>query len=87
MNILKKLQTFSRSLWFHVQAGLPKCTQEEILDRFEICKHCDYYDHSNSQCLVCGCNVNTKKVFLNKLAWADQHCPENKWDKIIRIKQ
>jgi hypothetical protein len=31
--------------------------------------------------MVCGCNVNTKKVFLNKLAWADQECPLGKWKK------
>ena len=31
--------------------------------------------------MMCGCNVNGKKVFLNKLAWADQECPLGKWKK------
>lgn len=33
--------------------------------------------------MMCGCNVNRKKVFLNKLAWADQECPLGKWGKEI----
>jgi uncharacterized paraquat-inducible protein A len=85
MNILKKLLTFFKSLWFHVWSGFPKCTKQEILQRFTICQECEFFDNKKSQCLVCGCNVNEKKVFLNKLAWADQNCPENKWSKINRI--
>jgi hypothetical protein len=34
------------------------------------------------ECSVCGCNINTKKIFMNKLAWADQECPIGKWGKI-----
>jgi hypothetical protein len=84
MSILKKLPIFFKSLLFHVWAGFPKSTKQEILKRFEICQSCEFFDNKKSQCLVCGCNVNTKKVFLNKLAWADQHCPQNKWNKIDR---
>lgn len=87
MSTLKKLHAFTKSLWFHVKAGLPKSTQQEISYRFDICKNCEFYDHSNSQCLVCGCNVNNKRIFLNKLAWSDQECPKNKWHKIERVKQ
>ena len=39
------------------------------------------YDSQNSQCLVCGCNLSRKKIFMNKLAWADQECPLSKWGK------
>ena len=34
------------------------------------------------ECSICGCNINTKKKFMNKLAWADQECPIGKWKKI-----
>lgn len=80
--ILIRLKTFIKSLWFHVWAGLPKCTQSQILERYKICLPCESYDIIGSICEECGCNINTKKQFLNKLAWADQECPLKKWKKI-----
>lgn len=64
-------------------AGFPKASKEQILYRYEICKSCEMYENEKSQCMVCGCNVNNKKVFMNKLAWADQECPLKKWNKLI----
>lgn len=61
---------------------MPKSTQQQIDERFAICASCDMYDKQLSQCLVCGCNINNRKIFLNKLAWADQECPQKKWHKI-----
>jgi hypothetical protein len=80
--ILIRLQTFLKSLWFHLRAGLPKCNQDQILERYRICLSCDSYDTLGATCQECGCNINTKKQFLNKLAWADQECPLKKWSKI-----
>lgn len=79
--IFRKIKTFLKSLLFHVWAGFPKCTQIQINNRFDICLTCDMYDTKNSQCLVCGCNLSRKKIFMNKLAWADQECPLQKWGK------
>lgn len=84
MNILKKLYNFTRSFWFHVWSGFPKCTNIEILDRHNICVRCDKFDEKKQQCLVCGCNLSTKRIFMNKLAWSDQECPIGKWHKISR---
>ena len=82
---LIKIKTFFKSLWFHVWAGFPKSTQEEINFRFKICTGgCDMYNKEDSTCMMCGCNLNTKKMFMNKLAWADQECPLGKWEKIVR---
>lgn len=78
-----KLITFTKSLWWHLWLGFPKSSQEQINHRLSICKECDMYDQINSQCLVCGCNLSSKKIFLNKLAWADQECPLLKWKKIL----
>lgn len=75
-----RLKTFLKSLAFHVYSGFPKSSQKEILYRWEICRSCDMLDYKKNQCLVCGCNVSNKKIFLNKLAWADQKCPLGKWD-------
>lgn len=79
-----KIVTFLKSLYFHIGAGFPKCTTKEIYYRYNICRNCEYLDKIKSECKICGCNINTKKVFLNKLAWADQECPEKKWPKIER---
>lgn len=80
----QRLSTFIKSLIFHVYSGFPKSTQKEIDYRYNICLGCDMFSKNLSQCLVCGCNVNQKKIFMNKLAWADQKCPLDKWEKIER---
>jgi hypothetical protein len=74
-----KIATFLKSLFWHIYSGSPKSSQNEINRRFTICSFCEFFDKKNSQCLQCGCNVNNKKIFLNKLAWGDQKCPINKW--------
>lgn len=79
---LIKFKTFLKSLFWHVSRGLPKSSKSTIQYRYSICLSCDSFDKINSQCLECGCNINNKSVFLNKLAWADQKCPLNKWEEI-----
>lgn len=74
-----KIITFIKSFFWHLQRGLPKSSQSTIDSRFTICSICDSYDRLNKQCLECGCNISNKRIFLNKLAWADQKCPLNKW--------
>lgn len=81
--ILIRIKNFLKSLWFHVRLGLPKCSQEVIQFRYDICTSCEYFDKKEKLCNICGCNINNKKQFFNKLAWADQSCPKNKWNKII----
>ena len=80
---LIRFKTFIKSLFWHINRGLPKSSQSTIDYRYQICMSCDKFDKENHQCLICGCNISTKKVFLNKLAWADQQCPLNKWSRII----
>ena len=82
--ILLKITTFLKSLWFHVAAGLPKSTQEEINRRFYVCKGCDYFNGTEMICNHCGCSIGNRKIFMNKLAWADQECQIGKWHKITR---
>jgi hypothetical protein len=77
-----RIQTFLKSLFWHIYSGFPKSSQTEINRRYNICLTCPSYDNKNLQCLECGCNINNKKKFLNKLAWADQSCPLNKWEKL-----
>ena len=84
--MLLKIKVFLNSLLFHVYRGFPKTTKDEILYRYNICNECEFFSKEKSQCGVCGCFVSTKKRFLNKLAWADQQCPKDKWPSIIRNK-
>lgn len=79
MNYLYKIKNFAYSLFWHIYRGFPKSSQELIDLRYNICNSCELFDKKSSQCLVCGCNINRKKIFMNKLAWSDQKCPENKW--------
>lgn len=82
MRNLKRIRTFFKSLFWHVWSGFPKSTLEQIKQRYSICTQCEMFDAKNSQCLICGCNLSTNKIFINKLAWADQECPLKKWEKI-----
>lgn len=77
--ILIRLQTFLKSLFWHISRGFPKSTQAEINRRYNICITCNEYDKTKQLCKICGCNINKRKQFLNKLAWYDQKCPINKW--------
>ena len=80
--IFLKIKIFLKSLFFHVWSGFPKSTQSEIFQRFSICQQCEEFNSTKMECSVCGCSINTKKKFMNKLAWADQECPIGKWKKI-----
>ena len=75
----QRIVTFLKSLFWHVYAGFPKSSQTLIDERYKICNDCEMLDKKAGQCLVCGCNINQKKIFMNKLAWKDQKCPEGKW--------
>lgn len=77
--MIKKIKTFLYSLFWHAYRGFPKSSQKLINIRYNLCQSCDMFDTKNSQCLACGCNINQKKIFMNKLAWLDQKCPLNKW--------
>jgi len=81
--ILLRISNFIKSLFFHLKSGLPKCNQQQIVERYKICSNCEFLDLLRQECSICGCNVNKKKQFFNKLAWADQECPEGKWKKEI----
>lgn len=76
-----RIQTFIKSLFWHIARGLPKSSQQTIDSRYQICLSCDSYNKTDKQCNECGCFISNKSIFLNKLAWADQSCPLNKWHK------
>lgn len=77
--MIKKITRFVKAFIKHFYNRFPKSTQQEIDYRMNICEKCDFFDAVNSECLQCGCNLSRKQEFFNKLAWADQQCPIEKW--------
>ena len=57
-----------------------QCTQAQIDERLKICHGCEFY--KNNTCLKCGCVLSREKTYMNKLLWADQKCPVEKWGPI-----
>jgi hypothetical protein len=77
--MFKKIKNFTKNLMWHISNGMPKSSQAEINRRFSICEQCSSYNAKEQECDVCGCNINKKKIFMNKLAWLDTSCPLSKW--------
>lgn len=73
----RKVSKFAVAAALHAMRGSPKRTDEEIEKLYEICRTCDRF--TEDACRLCGCAVKRKKVYRNKLAWADQHCDEGRW--------
>ena len=77
---IKKIMNFANSTVSHIKSGMPTCTNEQIIQRHDICLGCEFF--SDDTCTKCGCPLIRNKQFVSKLAWADQECPVGKWGKI-----
>lgn len=53
------------------------CDEEEIEDRHNICKSCEFF--LNNSCTQCGCLLSRDKIYMNKLAIKSEACPLDKW--------
>ena len=73
VTLLQKAANFATSAAAHVAAGMPRCTQEQVDARFEVCQGCEHYD--GRACRLCGCPVVREKQFVSKLSWANESCP------------
>lgn len=81
--IVQRIANFIPAFAGHIRVGSPKCTQGEIDYRLNICRECPLYVNHTCISQSCGCAISDKQVFLNKLYWADQKCPLDKWGKIV----
>lgn len=79
---LAKVRNFATAAVSHVAAGMPTCTDEEIIARHNICLTCEHL--KDNACSLCGCPVARAFGYVSKLSWADQECPAGKWGKIER---
>lgn len=86
-NSIQKIFNFTLATIKHVSKGIPTCTDEQIQKRLAICKECVYFTGSNCIHKRCGCNINDQQRFLNKLAWADQECPDGRWKQVPTMQE
>lgn len=77
----QKVKNFAQASIEHMLKGMPMCSDEQIIERHNICLGCEYF--KDDTCTKCGCPLIRNKQFVSKLAWADQECPVGKWGKII----
>lgn len=82
VSFAQKLKNFAKATADHVANGMPMCTEEEIIQRHNICLGCGFF--KDDTCSKCGCPLIRTKQFVSKLSWADQECPVGKWGKIKR---
>lgn len=76
-SLLRLAWTFTRALARHAADGCRRRTKREIAKLAAICETCDKFD--GRVCTSCGCGCSAENLFLNKLAWRSEQCPENKW--------
>lgn len=85
--LIRQSVNFASSAIPHAIRGNPRCGQEQINDRLNICKTCPYFvskgeDRGICSHIQCGCNISQEQQYMNKLAWKDEQCPINKWVEI-----
>jgi hypothetical protein len=73
---------FTAAAAAQVAAGMPTCSEEQVAERFAICRACDKFD--GKACLECGCLIKGEKQMLSKLSWATSTCPLGKWGPVAR---
>jgi hypothetical protein len=78
-SFLAKVKNFASAAVSHVAAGLPMCSDEEIVRRHDICLTCEHL--RDNACQLCGCPVARVAGYVSKLSWADQECPAGKWGR------
>lgn len=87
--LLNRIVNFIAAASKHAIAGNPVVSEEVLNKRLEICKNCPsklFKPNTNTVGGVCthqscGCNIQDNVTYLNKIAWADQECPEGHWHK------
>ncbi len=77
---LGRIARFAGAYAQHVSNGKPKASQEQIDERLGVCQACPHL--KGTHCGLCGCACGSNKKFLNKLAWADQACPDGRWGAV-----
>jgi hypothetical protein len=76
----------------HIAHGAPRCTRAQIDERLKICLSCpsegwQQIAPNYGTCKYCGCCAGaTEATFMNKLARADESCPQAHWSAVVNSK-
>lgn len=98
-SLVKQAFNYSKAKVNHVIAGRPKCTDEQMAERFAVCQsnRCGLFIAKGDglgQCAHASCGCTLKRLSEvgedSKLRWADQQCPatdpatnERFWGKLL----
>lgn len=84
-NLAQKIINFTKAAINHAINGNPVVDEEVMKRRLKICKSCPLFKLNTNEvggvCThsSCGCTIQDNLNYLNKIAWADQKCPIDKW--------
>lgn len=70
------LKTFAGALKNEAGAilsGSPRISEEQAIERMNICKQCEFFVQNSQRCRKCGCFLQAKVLFRS------QSCPIGKW--------
>lgn len=75
-----RMGNFGVAVVRHLADGGQQRTPQEIARIFEQhCRRCPHFDGQRCTHAHCGCQVAANVQWLNKIAWASEHCPIGKW--------
>ena len=79
-SLSRRAFNFFKALAKHAGDGFKRRTKEQIEEILDThCKRCKYFNGVICTHEKCGCNVNAEQKFFNKLSFASEKCPIDKW--------
>lgn len=75
-----RFKTFTVAFWKHLRHGLPTASLPDQEARLAICMGCSDLDKEAMRCTACLCKVEGR--IINKLKWAKEKCPKDKWGPV-----
>lgn len=85
-SLTQRVMNFGEAAIKHVKNGLKHCTDEEVQQRYDICKSnkCGFFNEEHNVCMhqKCGCFIRNNGKFFDKLRWADSSCPIGLWKPV-----
>ena len=72
-NLMVKSYNYLKAVSKRVLGGFENVDTSTYYDRVHICSRCEWLDHKDKECTVCGCPIETKA------SWKTERCPKNKW--------
>ncbi len=72
-NLMVKTYNLLKASYKHAKGGFKNVEISTYYDRVHTCSRCNYLNHKDLECTVCGCPIETKAK------WQTENCPKNKW--------